>query len=282
MASGCATIIIGLLILYLISTYPGPTLLIVTILVIGGIAVHLNNKEKLRLQEESFERAKQAYNDLKSKVTIPDNALIVNHKGGTGQLFIGKLYTWIENDDLCFFPAEPPRVDTPSNIRKIMKYKVPISKIQYYATSGEVVYENKITGGGGGGSSLDGAIVGGVIAGEVGAVIGSRKGVDPIKSKLLTHDKRETFLNFFNNDNVKHSMFFDFNAYNSFYELLPEKSFEIVNAIKTNNIINKVVNESKESNIVAQIRELAKLKDEGILTPEEFEKKKQVLLDKIG
>ena len=52
-------------------------------------------------------------------------------------------------------------------------------------------------------------------------------------------------------------MFFDFNAYNSFYELLPEKSFEIVNAIKTNNIINKVVNESKESNIVAQIRELA-------------------------
>lgn len=77
-------------------------------------------------------------------------------------------------------------------------------------------------------------------------------------------------------------MFFDFGDYVIFNELIPEKTFEIVNTIKTNTILNKVVNKSNETSIPNQIRELAKLKDEGILTQEEFDKKKKVLLEKMG
>jgi hypothetical protein len=144
-----------------------------------------------------------------------------------------------------------------------------------------VVYENKITGGGGG-SSLGRAVVGGVIAGEAGAIIGSRKESNPIKSELITHDKREAFLNFYDDNNAKRSMFFAFNDYNVFNELLPEKAYEIVNAIKTNAIINKVINKNKSENILDQIRELSKLKDERILTEQEFSEKKRALLNKLS
>ncbi|WP_010243672.1 hypothetical protein [Acetivibrio cellulolyticus] len=86
-------------------------------------------------------------------------------------------------------------------------YTILLDKIEYYATRGEIVHENKITGGGGGGSSIKGAVIGGVIAGEAGAIIGSRKKLDPIKSELIAHDNRETFLNFFDDNNIKNSMF---------------------------------------------------------------------------
>lgn len=163
-------------------------------------------------------------------------------------------------------------------------YTILLDKIEYYATRGEIVHENKITGGGGGGSSIKGAVIGGVIAGEAGAIIGSRKKLDPIKSELIAHDNRETFLNFFDDNNIKNSMFFDFNDYSIFNELIPEKSFDIVNTIKTNNILNRVVNESKSTSIPDQIRELAKLKSEGILTEEEFTEclKAYIILSLLG
>ncbi|EPR10034.1 SHOCT domain-containing protein [Ruminiclostridium papyrosolvens] len=135
------------------------------------------------------------------------------------------------------------------------------------------MHENKITGGGDG-SSIGGVVVGGVIAGGAGAVIGSRKKTDPIKSELITYDNRETFLNFFEDNKVKHSLSFNYKDFDILNQLIPGKDYSIVNAIQTNAILTKVVNESKCTNAIDQIRELAKLKDEGILTEQEFSDKK--------
>ena len=283
---GCLGIILIFIALALFVSYPVPASIITLILIVTGIIASGKEKEKReeneRLQNESRERAIQAYNDLKSKVTISDNVSEVNYKSGHAKLLNTENFMWVEKSNLCFFPANPPNSDTPTNIEKITLFKIPFNKIEYYATRGEVIQENKITGGGGGGSTIGGAVVGGVIAGGVGAVIGSRKKGDPIKSELVTHDTRETFLNFFDDKNVKHSMFFNFEDYSTFSEIIPEKSYEIVYTIKTNKILNKVVNENKSLNILDQIRELAKLKDEGLLTEEEFAEKKKSLLDKIG
>lgn len=259
-------------------------------LIFGGIAVIIcsififkttSNKTKQVISEFRKEEA-ESLNDYlaeKKRYNIPNNAKFIRYKSGYADLFKSSNYIWIDEGNLCFFPTEKIAVVDNS---KVILYKIPLDKIEYYATKGELVHENKITGGGGGGSSIGGAVVGGVIAGGVGAVIGSRKKNDPIKSELITHDRRETFINFFNDKDEKHSMFFDFDAYNIFIELMPEKAFEIVSAIKANAILNKVVNESKSSSITDQIRELAKLKDEGILTEEEFNNKKKELLDKIN
>lgn len=282
---GCLAIILIAVVIVLFINYPLPAM-VVTAAIIAVISFISANREadeedKVRLKKESFERAHQKYSDFKSKITIPDNASKVNYKKGNATILNTKVFMWIEDNDLCFFPTKSPSSDTASDIKKIILYKIPISKIEYYATSGDVVYENKITGGGGG-SSFEGALVGGAIAGGAGAIIGSRNKIDPISSELITHDSRETFLKYFDDNNLKHSMVFDFKDYEKFNELIPQKAFTIVNTIKTNDIIDSVLNESTGSNILDQIRELAKLKDEGILTEEEFSNKKKELLARIS
>lgn len=275
-------IIIFLICLY---AYPVPTIIITALLILFLIVNEINvskkRKEAYRLKLESAARAKEVYYKSKSEIYIPQKASTVTYKEGYAELLNTENYIWIENNDICFFPKNPPDRDTSDILKKIVLYKIPLNKIEYYATMGEVFRENKITGGGGGGSSIEGTVTGGLIAGGAGAVIGSRKKTDQIKSELVTHDTRETLLNFFDDKNEKHSMFFEYKDYNIFKDLIPEKSFEIVSMIETSNILNMSINKNSTENITDQIRKLAQLRDEGIITEEEFVDKKEKLLAKI-
>ncbi len=282
---GCIIIIIAVLLFALFSVYPIPATVIAIILIIFSNSKYKQKQKKIekenKLIEQSRERTLQAYNDIKSKISIPKTALKVTYNSGYAKILITQHYIWIENNYLCLFPRNPPVYDSPDSIKKIVLYRVPVNKIEYYITRGELIHENKISGGGGGGSSLSGAVVGGIVAGGAGAVISSRKKTNPIKSELVTHDTRETILNFFDNQNTKHSLIFAYEDYDTLFELLPEKAYETVKAVKTNLAVNKVINGDKISNITEQIRELAKLKHEALLTEEEFSEKKKALLDKI-
>ncbi len=283
---GCLTAIGGFvlaLITALVFDNLGVGIVILIVMgIIGWVLVKTGDEEKrLRkqnLEKENSRRVEDKYKEIKKNMDIPSDSKKVKYKNGYADITRAENFMWIDNETLCFFPADC----IASEIDKAKVYKISLDRIEYYATRGEIVHENKITGGGGGGSSVKGAVVGGVIAGGAGAVIGSRKKTDPIKSELITHDNRETFLNFFDDNKVKHSMFFEFKDYDIFKQLIPEKDYNIVSTIQTNSIISKVINESKSANVTDQIRELAKLKDEGILTEEEFAEKKKALLDKIG
>ncbi len=153
--------------------------------------------------------------------------------------------------------------------------------IEYFAQIGEIYKENRISGGGGGGTSIKGAVAGQVIAGSVGAIIGSRNKNKEVKSELITHDTRETIINYFDENNMRCTLYFDTKAFQIFKDLIPEKEYAIVNAINSSQLVAEQKSNSEYKNIVQQIRELAKLKDEGIITDEEFSSKKKLLLDKI-
>lgn len=87
------------------------------------------------------------------------------------------------------------------------KYIVSLSQ------EGNVHYTTEIHGGGGGGSSITGAIVGGIIAGEAGAIIGSRKEADPITSSTKQIDDRVTSLKLLDSNNNFCEIHFDYNDY---------------------------------------------------------------------
>ena len=195
----------------------------------------------------------------------------VNYKKGFAKIAKDKQYLWIEDDNLFLFPAI-----VQSKEENYILYKIPLKDIEYYSTQGSVSKETKISGGGGevGGTSVGGAIVGGVIAGGAGAVIGSRKKgkIDPIKSEIITHDDRETFLNFYL-DGVKHSLFFNYEDYTTLLKLMPQREY--------NNFVNAQISRGSKSSITEQLKDLADLKEKGILTEDEFNDKKKILLDKI-
>lgn len=277
---GCLGVIFLIILLALAFEYPEVSIPIIVIMVILSILGVRKNKTKAEEEErkriESRNKAKTKYDEIKRGIRIPHNTLTVNYKGSSIEILKGYLYTWIGNDNLYFFPSSPPLDE--SKIEEIILFKIPITNIEYYATRGEVYRENRVTGGGGGGSSIGGTVVGGMIAGEAGAIIGSRKEGEPVKSELITHDTRETFLNFYY-EGSKTTMFFDYNDYETFEEILPHKAYHIVSAIKANEII--VEHTRKNLSPADKIRELAKLKDEGIISESEFEEKKRELLDKI-
>lgn len=273
---GCLVAIIIIALLVWLVESPG-TFFIGLIIFIGLIvwACVVDSRRKAEQKQKKLiedEKINKIFEEKKLEYNISNDYLTVNYKKGFAPLATDKQYIWIEDDNLYLFPAVAQ-----SNEAKYILYKIPLRDIEYYSTQGTVSKETKISGGGGeiGGSSIGGAIVGGVIAGGAGAVIGSRKKgkIDPIKSEIITHDDRETFLNFYLEEK-KHSLFFNYDDYVTLLKLIPQKDY--------NNFVNgQLAKGSKKSSIAQQIKELSELKEQGILTEEEFAEKKKVLLDKI-
>lgn len=192
-------------------------------------------------------------------------------------------------EELCILG----QMDTAECCSNIMITTTPLDEIEYFTQDGELYREQVISGGGGGGSSLGGAILGGLIAGEAGAVVGSRKQTEAIKSETITHDTRHTILKL-----KSRSIEMDTNAFEVLNELIPEKEYSIVQELRKQNIIasqlqlqgliqeqispSQVQLQTTVSvSIATQIEELAGLRDRGILTEEEFNEKKKVLLDRM-
>ena len=178
-----------------------------------------------------------------------------------------KLLIWKDNENI-YFTGHYDEHD-------IGKYEIRLENIISFVKQGDVYTETNVTGGGGGGSSLAGAVLGGVVAGGVGAVIGSRQKSKSIKTETKRIDKRKTILEYGYLEE-KHYMFFDSATYEVLLGLMPQKE------INFSNRDNKAKFEkSNEVNITEKIRELAKLNNEGILTEEEFNSKKKELLLKF-
>lgn len=237
----------------------------------GGISSKKTNREKMEKAIKVEEENVKMYKEKKIQFNIDETHLTVYYKSGFASIARAKQYIWIEEDKLCFFPATIQSDEYRCTVNKIS-----LKDIEYYATQGNISKETKISGGGGdiGGSSIGGAVIGGVLAGGVGAVIGSRKKgkIEPIKSEIITHDDRETFMNYFIHG-IKHSMFFNYGDYTTFLKIMPYKDY--------NNVVNAQLSSGSKLSVKEQLIELADLKEKGILTVEEFDETKKRLLDKI-
>lgn len=140
---------------------------------------------------------------------------------------------WVDDDTLCIVEDEQTYLShyTPEDTKPYPIYvtEVPIDRIQYYTKEGDVQYTSHVSGGGGGGSSLKGAVIGGVIAGDAGAVIGSRKKIDPIKTEVRTHDTRQTVLRYYDDLGKLEVMTFPgFRVYDFLLGEMPDKDLTTI------------------------------------------------------
>jgi hypothetical protein len=111
---------------------------------------------------------------------------------------------------------------------------IPINKIYYFKLEGNVHYETKISGGDGGGTDIGGALLGGAIAGSTGAIIGSRKKTNPIKSEYIEHDERYVVLKYYDETNKLNIINFAYYSHgdntiiDDLEELIPDKEYNFV------------------------------------------------------
>jgi len=171
--------------------------------------------------------AEQAH---KSRFGVPNSAQKVKCYSGDrsfSEKYLsgsGDVYFWTDNANLFFAPA----FNSSITFKCGGAIKIPFINIKSFSRQGDSYNEVHITGGGGGGgagSSIKGAIVGGIIAGEAGAIIGSRKKINPInpiKTENRFIDKRQTIIEMSYGRNDSY-LFFDSDIYDKLLKIIPNK-----------------------------------------------------------
>ena len=167
---------------------------------------------------------------------------------------------------------------------------IKLSDIKYFHVVGDMYTTTNISGGGGGGYSLSGAIVGGMVAGDVGAIIGSRQPVNPIVSSTKVHDNRTVELLFHRNGYVD-TLKLNYEILDYLKRWIPEKEYSYVLAEKDEDDIydddiydDESCEESYEDNpsdVKSRLIKLNELKEDGLITKAEYAAKKKEILNSV-
>ncbi len=190
---------------------------------------------------------------------------------------------WISDNRFKLFPmAEYYALHCTSSISKpdVLELKlksIPVDSILYFEEIGELRKYTTISGGG---TSLKGALLGYAIAGDTGAIIGSR---EPITTKIVSEDDRRIELIYKNPDGAIENLEFKHDAYNVFKKIIPLKEFRrIANLAISEN--KKMISDTKShpsQTAKEKLMQLDHLKTEGLITEEEYTIQKQKILDSI-
>ena len=157
-------------------------------------------------------------------------------------------YMWKDDTTIFIFPTEDHLTqshikyrtrtqDLPTrlNPNDIMLVKIDIADIEYYLITGQETSEFRIEGGGSSGPNIKGAIVGGILAGEAGAIIGGMPEPKPVYSYTKHNEGRCVELVYKKNGRVE-KIKLSYPAFPFLEQWIPEKdySYVIVNS-RTNN-----------------------------------------------
>lgn len=177
---------------------------------------------------------------------------------------------------------ESNKTDIKSFIDKIQLFASDLDGIEYFYKEGDVQYTTSISGGEikGGGSSIGGAIVGGMIAGGTGAIIGSRQKIESegIKTVENKHDSRISVICYKDGDSMVTRKFHGFHVYDFFLKHVPEKDLLYIQA---HNKTSDTDAKSTNMDIEERLAKLKNLYDKKLIEADEYEKKRNEILDSI-
>lgn len=112
-------------------------------------------------------------------------------------------YMWKDGSTILIFPTEEHLADSHIRFRTrtqdlptrldpndIGVFKIDIADIEYYLIAGQETSEFRIEGGGSSGPNIAGAVIGGILAGEAGAIIGGMPEPKPVYSYTKYNEGR--------------------------------------------------------------------------------------------
>lgn len=266
--------------------------IILGIIIIWGQKKFLQDKQKMaqeerneteRLQNELFVKTRKIYDSFIEQYGNPPSSTQT-------VTVIGQPVSdcWIHNEQLCllsdlttinkkirntYIYALRSDCEKRNYDAYICALAIPVKQIHFYKSDGDIYTETNVSGGGGGGSSISGAIIGGIIGGDAGAIIGSREKIDPITSSTIVHDSRAICLYYNQPSDDMRIIKFSPDSYSSLLAIIPEKDHSYV--IRNESVSQKNV----KNDITDKLLKLKELKDLNLITEEEFLQKKQEILN---
>ncbi len=165
-------------------------------------------------------------------------------------------------------------------ISKLLSVSIKYDEIIFFSKEGDIQYTTEIFGGGGGGSSISGAIVGGIVAGSTGAIIGSRKQMNEVSSRTITHDSRHTLLRYKKKISVSELKFPSYMVYDFLLRHFPEKDLIYLQMGQNTYNNNASMDETKNST-EEKLMSLNALYEKNLISEEEYQSKRKKIIDEL-
>lgn len=177
--------------------------------------------------EKRMEPINKMNNEYEERIKVwcnENNVLFKDNITRTSEIWVNKLpgYIWFSNKDIVFCPDAlncGTEMDVANSIIHI-KY----DNIKYFTKDGTISYTNEIIDNGKN-ISVSGAVIGGLIAGEAGAIIGSRKDMNKIENVIVKHDEIYTYIYFERDNEIKLVEIKGNEFYQRLLHLIPEKEY---------------------------------------------------------
>lgn len=194
----------------------------------------------------------------------------------------------IHNRDLRLIRSVKTRYEVATELKNNVIEKkalidvIPLDDIIYFQEKGDLNYSTSVSGGGSKGVSYSGAIIGGLLFGPAGAVIGGMRGnkIEAITSKAIKHDDRYVIIRYRDNSGKTVEQKAPYGYYDVFNSIIPEKEYSYlhINPILQNKAEMTSEKSASATIPVEELKALKELLDIGIITEDEFDKKKKQLL----
>lgn len=202
---------------------------VIIIVVLIGLAIFLSE-----CQKSSLDKTVRPINELNNKylyelknwcanncVYFEEN--IINTK----EVYLNRLlpgYIWFNKKDILFCPDSLNCNNL--NISESIVW-IKYDSIKYFSKDGTIGYTNEIINCGKN-ISITGAVIGGLIAGEAGAVIGSRKDMNKIENVTVKHDEVYTYIYYEHKGEIKTINISGIDFYNKLLNQIPEKEYSYI------------------------------------------------------
>lgn len=229
--------------------------------------------ERHRQQEEKFRQKSQAHiaQREKYKQTYLEARFKFGYRKGHSETVAWNSKNFFafvtENAELRLFECPPANWNVSPNACMNWHTKnIRLDNIYFFAKEGDVTTNVTASGGG---SDIGRAIIGGILAGDVGAVIASRK---ETKVETTTTDTRKTVLYYKGGQ-----LTFAPGDYAALMKLIPDKEISAVQRIAA----QKAMQQPTTNTATDRLRSLKEMLDADLITSEEYEAKKAKILEDL-
>lgn len=211
-------------------------------IILGVICVilYLGVKKLQQIDQNMIEKRMEPINTIKKEYEEKlrtwcnkNNIFFKDNITKTNEIWVNQLpgYIWFDNKSIIFCP-DSINCGNPIDIENHIMF-IKYDNIKYYTKDGTINYTNEIVDNGKN-ISISGAVIGGLIAGEAGAIIGSRKDMNKIENVTVKHDGIHTYIYFEKDNEIKLVDIKGDEFYQRILHLMPEKEYHYL--LNKNNI----------------------------------------------
>ncbi len=194
------------------------------------IAVKKERADGIEKRNKNLQDFQSEYNAYFNKLAVMKSGVQVTLLAETEKI---PHHIWIADSKINMFPVREyyemriSAVKRPS-VTELKFRSIPIEDIWYFEEFGELRKYASVSGGG---ISLRGAMLGKLIAGDVGMILGGR---EPIKTDIISEDDRIVELIYKNSEEVE-NMEFTHDAYAVLKRLIPDKELRRIRNLQQTN-----------------------------------------------